>query len=803
MRFRHSIRFCITLLLVFITVTAPKAFESSLATVSKNPDLLTKAWSAKWISSPKASPFEYGVYHFRKTFDLPSKPSTFVIHVTGDNRYQLYVNGERVVWGPARGDLNHWRYETVDIARHLRPGRNVLAAVVWNYAQHAPEAQTTNQTGFLLQGDTKTEQVVDTNDSWKCLRNESYRPLPVTHGEMRGYFVVGPGEEINGGAYPWGWETIDYDDASWPKAAAGSAGAPRDARDGPNRWMLVPRNIPLMEEKPERLQMMRQSSGGAAVPASFPRESVSLKIPAGAKAQLLLDQTYLTTAYPEVILSGGKNAKVSLRYAESLYLTGAKRGEKGNRDQVEGKTFVGYRDVFIADGGARRLYRPLWWRTYRYIELSVETGDEPLTIEDLRGVYTGYPFERRARFDADSERLAKILDVGWRTARLCAHETYMDCPYYEQLQYVGDTRIQGLVSLYMTGDDRLMRNAIAQLNDSRTAEGATMSRAPTRQQQYIPPFSLWWVGMVHDYWMLRDDPAFVREMMPGVRAVLSFFSAHRREGHLLGPLPWWNFIDWTKQWSGGVPPVGPDNTSAPVNLQLLLAYEWAAELEDALGSKATATDYRRAAGELRAAIQSTYWDGTERMLYADTSDKKNFSQQTNALAVIAGLVKGDDARELVARIIPDVSLVQASIYFKHYLHEAVNVAGEGDRYLDLLGEWDAMLARGLTTWAETADPSRSDCHAWGASPNYELFRTVLGIDSAAPGFRRVRIRPFLGKLTKASGAIPHPRGEIAVSLSLTNNKLTAEVSLPEGVSGEFVWRGAPRALKPGKSSLVF
>jgi alpha-L-rhamnosidase len=49
-----------------------------------------------------------------------------------------------------------------------------------------------------------------------------------------------------------------------------------------------------------------------------------------------------------------------------------------------------------------------------------------------------------------------------------------------------------------------------------------------------------------------------------------------------------------------------------------------------------------------------------------------------------------------------------------------------------------MLNRGLTTWAETADPTtRSDCHAWSASPNYELFRTVLGIDSAAPGFRRV------------------------------------------------------------------
>src|SRR3569833_2215701 len=94
--------------------------------------LLRSTWSARWIAVPGASPFDYGVYHFRRTFSLPSKPDKFVVHVSGDNRYQLFVNGRRVVWGPARGDLFHWRYESVDIAEHLREGSNLLAAVVWN-----------------------------------------------------------------------------------------------------------------------------------------------------------------------------------------------------------------------------------------------------------------------------------------------------------------------------------------------------------------------------------------------------------------------------------------------------------------------------------------------------------------------------------------------------------------------------------------------------------------------------------------------------------------------------------------------
>jgi hypothetical protein len=133
----------------------------------------------------------------------------------------------------------------------------------------------------------------------------------------------------------------------------------------------------------------------------------------------------------------------------------------------------------------------------------------------------------------------------------------------------------------------------------------------------------------------------------------------------------------------------------------------------------------------------------------------------------------------------------------------VNQVGEGDRYLDLLGEWDKMLALGLTTWAETPDPSRSDCHAWSSSPNFEVFRTVLGIDSAAPGFNRVSIHPQLGKLTQASGSIPHPKGEITVNLKLVGGKLNAEVSLPKDVDGEFLWRAQRRALKSGLNRFSF
>jgi hypothetical protein len=770
-----------------------------LAAVATAAEPAAPAWTARWIAAPDAPAYDYGVYHFRRTFELTERPATFIVHVSADNRYQLFANGERVAWGPARGDLHHWRYETVDLAPYLKAGANVLAALVWNFGVHAPQAQVTQETAFLLQGDGEAAKAVSTDRSWRALRNPAYEPLVVPREELHyQYYVAGPGDRVDGAAYPWGWEAAGFDDAAWSPARQGQVASARDAVDAPSPWMLVPRSIPAMAEEPVPFARVRRASA-VTVPAAFPKGAAPLVVPARTRAVVLLDQDHLTTAYPELTVSGGRGATLTLGYAEALFEPGGRR--KGNRGEVEGKEFRGVRDTFVADGGAKRRFRPLWWRTYRYVQLEVETADEPVTVDDLAGMATSYPFKARARFDAGLPELSRILEVGWRTARLCAHESYMDCPYYEQLQYAGDTRIQALVSLYMTGDARLVRNAIEHLDDSRTAEGLTQSRAPTRLQQYIPPFSLWWIGMVHDYWRYQDDAAFVRRMLPGVRAILSFFAERQGPDGALLALPWWNFVDWVKQWPRGVPPAAAGG-SAPLDLQLLLAYQYAADLEEAVGSPARAREMSDAAARLRQGVQARYW-AAGRGLYADTPAHDHFSQHANVLAVLAGVVEGPAARDVMDRVLADTSLAPCSIYFRHYLHAALNRTGQGDRYLDLLGPWRQMLAEGLTTWAETNEPDvRSDCHAWGASPNFELFRTVLGIDSAAPGFRRVLIRPFLGKLTRVSGAIPHPRGEVAVSLSTKAGRLDAEITLPEDVEGELVWGETRRPLRPGRSRVT-
>jgi hypothetical protein len=131
----------------------------------------------------------------------------------------------------------------------------------------------------------------------------------------------------------------------------------------------------------------------------------------------------------------------------------------------------------------------------------------------------------------------------------------------------------------------------------------------------------------------------------------------------------------------------------------------------------------------------------------------------------------------------------------------MKTAGLGDEYLAQLGPWRTMLALALTTFAEKADPTRSDCHAWSASPVYELLATVCGIEPASAGFATVRIEPHLGPLQHAEGKVPHPKGEIEVAYVREGSALNARISLPAGVTGEFVWNGKSTTLASGKQTL--
>ncbi|HEV7347569.1 alpha-L-rhamnosidase C-terminal domain-containing protein [Telluribacter sp.] len=794
---KYLLLFSLLLLITAATQAQYRNFSPFYqATATTNPALLRESWPARWIGHPTIDPTDYGIYHFRKSIDLPARPQSYVVHVSADNRYRLYVNGKEVAKGPARGDKAHWRYETIDLAPHLTAGKNILAAEVWNFAQHAPIAQVSNHTGFIMQGNTEAEKAVNTDNSWLVTQNEAYAPIPFGPIAFRGYYVTGPGEKVDATRYPWGWQQADYDDSQWQKAKSFGQGAPYGlSRD--SQWGLVPRPIPMMEEQLVRIPKVARTSLGK-IQEGFLAGKGDLTIPANSKGTILLDQTYLTNAYPHLLVSGGRGSEIKMTYQEALY---DKDWKKGNRNEIEGKEIIGHYDIFQPDGGARRQFRPLWFRTYRYLQLDIDTKGEPLVIHDLYGTFTGYPFEEKGSFKSNDPVLSQIWNVGWRTARLCAIETYVDCPYWEQLQYIGDTRIQALISLYVSGDDRLARQALMHFDESRIPEGLTASRYPHALQQLIPPYSLFHIAMIHDYYQYRDDLPFVRSLYPGVQSVLSWFERHVGEKGMLHNLPWWNFVDHKPFHGKDNLPIGKDEYTSNITLQYAYALDYAAELADALGRPDDARQYRSQSVRLKKATYDLCWDES-RGLLADAPDKQFFSKHANLFAILTNTVPTGRQPEIMQKVLSDKSLTPTTIYFDFYTNRALEKVGMANDYLNHLQPWRNMLDLGLTTFAEQEDPTRSDCHAWSASPNYDLLATVCGIKPGSPGFKTVRIEPALGSLQQASGKVPHPAGDILVSYTRqSNGRLKADITLPAGLTGTLVWRGEQIPLKGGKQTI--
>lgn len=761
-------------------------------TVNTDWDHERHTWESSWIAHPQSSPFDYGVILFRNCFEINQLPDTQIIYISADNRYRLFINGTEAGSGPARGSLQYWRYETINIGPFLKKGTNIIAAEVFNLGEYKPVAQFSYQTAFILQASGKLGPCLNTGTpGWKVMENEAYHAIPVSSSFMGKYYVAGPCDSITGDNYPWNWESPAYDDSEWKTPRIISRGAGRGYMHG-IPWHLVPRNIPPLEVIQEPIDKMVKINNKEVTNVS-PWSSEGFRVNPRSRITMLFDHKQLTIGYPELVTEGGRDSKIKVIYSEALYNPD---GSKGNRNDISGKVIKGYYDVFMP-GGGRNQFKTLWLRTFRFIQLEIETGGESLLIKNFTNKAVRYPFIKNAYFECDDPIMHDILETGWKTARLCALETYMDCPYWEQLQYIGDTRIQSLISLYVSGDDRLMRNALLLADQSRIPEGLTLGRAPSSIIQVSPTFSLIWIWMIHDYFMHSGDTEFLKQFLPGMGCILDWFGERMSDNNLLGRLDWFNFTDWTKGFQVGVPAGADTGGSALISLNYAYALQKAAELYAWFDMSERSEDCINKAAEIILAVRSLCWD-SEAGLFSDTPGSANYSQHTNIFAILTGAALPGNYDSVMERILSDTSLIQTTVYYKFYLFEALKKTSLSNLYLSLLTPWQEMLQKGLTTFEEGDYDERSDCHAWSASPCYHFYSLVCGINPASSGFRTVRIEPNPGTLNYIKSSCPHPEGAIEMEIiKSTSGEYRISLNLPGNLSGTFTWNKKTYPLHPG------
>ncbi|MGG1639784.1 alpha-L-rhamnosidase C-terminal domain-containing protein [Paenibacillus sp. NRS-1782] len=750
---------------------------------------------AKWIWTPDWTiddENEVGSFvYFRKTFNLENGPHQAKIKVSADSRYRLFVNGVSVSFGPCKGDRFTWYYETVDISSFLRAGENVIAAQVLRYSpvQDGNESVwRTRLAGLYVHGiirDSAGHMVnqLHTDESWRCMKDTA---ISLSQGIYTVF--LGITEEVDGLNLPFEWNVSGYDDGDWLSASAYQF----DTLHGVLKpWVLTERAIPLMKEENRRfsnVQRVMDSEVSSEAWLDLLYRDVPLTIPAHSKVIAELDAGELTTGFLQLAMSQGAETKISLLCAE-CYEQEPKlvpwMRDKGDRTDSETGSLCGDYDIYCVAGMRDKFetYEPFWFRTFRYVRIEIETKGQPLTLHQLDYRETGYPLEVMGHFNSSDGSYSKLWDISLRTLQLCMHESYEDCPYYEQLQYAMDTRSQILFTFNVSGDDRLARKTFYDFHSSLLPQGLTQSRYPSHAPQVIPGFSLYWIHMLHDHMMYYGDVQLMKRYGSSVDAVLDYYDRMLDERGLVGVMPsqYWSFIDWTDEWkeSFGVPTASHHGLLTIHSLMYAAALRKAAEMAAFVGREGVASEYRERAERICTAVVANCRSIGNSGMFTDGPGVELFSQQTQIWAVLSETVKGEEAKQLMEITLANDSIPKSSFAMSFYLFRALAATNLYDRVHSLWEPWRKMVDQNLTTWMEDTVSQRSDCHGWGAVPLYEFTSEILGVQPETPGYGSIRVRPRVDHLTWAKGQVATPKGLVKVEWHRSEGEFIIWVDGPE------------------------
>ena len=567
-------------------------------------------------------------------------------------------------------------------------------------------------------------------------------------------------------------------------------------------WKLTERSIPALPEVELSFENIVMCSGSLPVISwkDMIHGKSNLHIPANETVVVEVQVSELTTGFLTLRCLAGPGATVKVLCAECYEQPMARPGpgvqrRKGDRtDNLRGKLY-GPEDFYTTRNGVN-IFEPFWFRTFRYIQLTICTQDEGMTIQSFSYRESRYPLDIQSSFTASHE-LEKMWKISLNTLQTCMHETYEDCPYYEQNQFAMDSRIQILFTYQISRDDRLARKTMDEFYASRRADGLLEAHFPSPGRCVsIPQFSLFWVLMVHDHMRYFNDKKLIKQYIGTIDGILDHFDALINAEGLVGRFDEesWPFVDWVKEWHDpkkglhgmGIPQAYWDGAATYNSLVYAFTLNHAADLCDSLRRHDTAKEYRDRRAALNAAVNQRCFDGN---FYTDGPGAKGRSQHTQVFAILSGAIKGAAASELMRKTLQDSSLPQCSYAMSFYLLRAAEKAGVYQEVFHVLMDpWRKMMANNLTTWAEDDVSHRSDCHGWSASPLYETTVQLFGLSPAEPGYRALRLEPSLLLLPRgAEGTFVTAGGHIKISWT-TDESFIAEATY--GCSIEFVYQSS-------------
>ncbi len=782
-------------------------------------DLLKQA---SWIW-PEGYMYLHNHYaQFRHDFDLPKTldklPKKTPLYITADKEYRLYINGQYVCRGPARGYQSHWPYDEVDVRAYLKAGKNWISVEAYTPGISTFKYLHYTKAGMLCAADWGAVKIFSGNH-WLKRRSPAHS-TDTARLSMQLDFQ----EHIDAAADDRSWINSSDEPKGWNKNYFENGQNVNSFPFGqPPYDDVEPRGIPQLREDlivPQAVtaegigtnhpdyktctnvswhwmgnefSTVKTWSDGASVACTKHENDLELVLqPAGDNQfrAVTIDLGMIMPGTLNLAVDGAcGNEILDIHYHQTLRKGYPEYLKPGDACHVAFasrlKTAKGnYSHEFFQAMGIR------------HITIVGRDLTKPLTLR-LAWRTAVYPLTMGGSFTCSDETLNSIYKACKHTQQICATDAYVDTPWREQAQWWGDARVQARNTFYIDGDARLLARGIRSIAGQRAPQGLTYGHAPTCSGWCIlPDFSLTWVMTIWDYYWQTGDISVFKEQKERVDEIFAYFesdAARREDGLLIYDKRFWLFEDWAPLPKNVVPTF--------LNLWHLYTLEHYAKMLAAAGMKKEATACKAVNAKRRTLLINKLFNKKDGLFIAGFNEKGKPSAPASVhdqvLACLLQLTPKGTEPMLKKLMLPHVhekkiAGAEPSAFWSTYLFDALLQLGHGQDVIPFLRKkWEPMLSTGSTwegyDWNESAGGTCS--HAWSAHPSYHLVNIIAGITQTDVAWKSVKWSPvFVSGMANAEATIPTPLGKLTAGWKLLSPATkkegatyTLNLTLPKGI----------------------
>jgi alpha-L-rhamnosidase len=683
---------------------------------------------ASWIASANA---DGPLPMFRKSFQVDRVPDRADIAICGLGQFELHVNGEKVgddvmepVWSNYRKSC---LYVVHDIAKHLRPGENVIDVMLGNgmYSVIGTPGRYKKFKGSfgqakLIAAAQIGETRIVTDGSWQCAAG------PITFSCIYG------GE--------------DYD-ARLEEAQTWTAAVETDGPGGA-----------LIEQDCPPIRVMRAFE---PMKVTEPRPGVRVYD---------LDQNF--SGWPSIRLRGGE-AGTTVKL-----ITGELLDDAGLVTQKNSGSPVWF--SYTASGSGEETWHPRFSYTgFRYVQLEGDIA----AVANLEAHFIHASLPVVGQFSCSNELLNRIHDLILAAILSNMQSVLTDCPHREKLGWLEQAHLMAPSIMANFDASRYFAKICRDMREAQLETGCVPTIAP-QYTTFKPPWDVfndspeWGSAMVLVPWHVftrYGDTKILDENYDAMRRYVAFLGTRANADGIID----YGLGDWYD--------IGPGEPGVSKLTSKALTAT-AIYFRDLIVMEAVATTLAKTDDAKIFAAKAADTRGAFNERVADRGASQAACAMPLALDLVEAEHRAAFLNQLIADIRKRDNHITAGDIGFHFVVRALAEAGRSDVIFDLLTRTDppsygAILARGATTLTEAwdANPKNSQNHLMlgHAEAWFHEWLAGIQIDMTNAPSKQIIIRPTpVGDVKWVRASHDSVPGKVEVHWERNERRFALDVVVP-------------------------